>query len=298
MLRRARALMVDAGQGFIADECLSRGASIAFFTLFSLSPLLVIAMAIAGFVFGEDAARGAVRGQLHDLLGPEPAQAIEAAIRGARNGGNGVVAGSMGIVVLLVTATGAFAEIQATLNAIWKAQPREEGSISRVLKARATAVGLVAATGFLLLTSLIASAAITAVGTWIGSFMPGTRMLLQAANALVAFVLLAALFAAIYKVLPDRTIAWRDVAVGAVATAILFTIGKSAIGLYIGGSGIASSFGAAGSLAVVLIWIYYSALIFLFGAELTRAWAGQRGSHRAAPVPAAAERAAGAPGAR
>ncbi len=286
--RRLRALFLDALRGFIADECLSRAASIAYFTLFSLSPLLVVAMAIAGAVFGEEAARGAVEAQLTGLLGPDAAAAIQAAIRGASDVGAGTLAGLFGIGMLLLTASGTFGEVQSALNAIWKTAVPQQSGVSQLLKAKAAAIGLVAATGFLLLTSLVASAAIAALGHWIEGRMPGGALLIQAVNMVVSLLLLSVLFAAIYKVLPDRRIAWRDVAVGALATAALFTVGKYAIGLYIGNAGIAGSFGAAGSLAAALVWIYYSSLIFLLGAEVTRAWANREGSRQAKPVPAVA----------
>ena len=285
-LARLRAIFVDAVQGFIADECLSRGASIAYFTLFSLSPLLVVAIAIAGAVFGESAVQGAVADQLRGLLGQGAADAIQQAIVSASNVGEGAMASAIGIGLLLLTASGTFGEIQSALNAVWKTKVPETGTVSRLLKAKAAAIGLVAATGFLLLTSLLASAAIAVVGIWLRDRMPGGQFLLEMGNTLISLLLLSALFAAIYKVLPDRRIAWRDVAVGAVTTALLFTLGKSAIGLYIGEAGIAGSFGAAGSLAVILVWTYYSSLIFLFGAEITRAWANWEGSRQAKPVPA------------
>ena len=289
---RLRRVIVDTGQGFLADECLSRAASIAYFTLFSLSPLLVIAMAIAGAAFGDQAVRGAVQEQLHGLLGPDAAAAIEAAINGARDVGRGTIAGALGIGMLLVTASGAFGEIQSALNAIWKTTVPPQGTVSRLLRAKAAAIGLVAGTGFLLLTSLLASAAISAFGTTLKLLLPGGAALLEALNAAVSLALTATLFGAIYKVLPDRRVAWRDVTVGAQVTAALFTLGKSAIGLYVGGAGIAGSFGAAGSLAAALVWIYYSAVIFLLGAEFTRAWASREGSRQAAPVPAEPARAA------
>lgn len=287
-LGRLKAVLADMARGFIADECLSRAASIAYFTLFSLSPLLVVAIAIAGAAFGEDAVRGAVQDQLRGLLGAEAAGAVEAAIRGAGDVGSGLVAGAIGVGLLLLTASGTFGEIQSALNAIWKTEVPPHGTLSRLIRAKAAAIGLVGATGFLLLTSLVASAGIAAVGTWMTTSLPGGALLLELANATISLVMLALLFAAIYKLLPDRRIAWRDVVVGALATATLFTLGKSAIGLYIGGAGVASSFGAAGSLAAVLVWIYYSSLIFLLGAEFTRAWAGQEGSRQASPVAATA----------
>jgi membrane protein len=283
---RIRLLAIDTVKGFFADECLSRAASIAYFTLFSLGPLLIVAMAIAGLAFGEEAARGAVQEQLRGLFGADAAATIEAAIASAADIGAGTLAGLVGIGMLLLTASGTFGELQAALNAIWKTATPPAVSISRLLRAKAAAIGLVAATGFLLLTSLIASTAIAFLGNWIGTLLPGTELVLRVVNVVVSLAIITALFAAIYRVLPDRRIAWRDVGVGAFATAVLFTLGKSAIGAYVGGGGVASAYGAAGALAAVLVWIYYSAVIFLLGAEFTRAWAGLEGSQQAAPVPA------------
>jgi membrane protein len=279
----------DTVEGFVADEALTRGAAIAYYTVFSLAPLLVIASAIAGFVFGEDAARGAVAGQLRGLLGEQAAEAVQAMVRGASDRASGSLAALLSVGTLLLTASGVFGELQSSLNAIWKTEVKES-TVSRLLRAKAASIGLVAATGFLLLVSLLASAALAAFGTWLGGAMPGTRLLLQGLNLAVGFAMTAALFAAIYKILPDRRLRWRDVAAGAVATAFLFTVGKSLIGLYIGGTAVASTFGAMGALAVVLLWVFYSAQIFLLGAEFTRAWASQEGSRRTAPIgPRAAE---------
>ena len=185
--------------------------------------------------------------------------------------------------MLLVTASGVFAELQSALNAIWKAEPKAV-TLSYLLRARALSIGLVAATGFLLLVSLLASAALAALWTWVSGVLPGAATLLGALGFLVSFALTAALFAAIYKVLPDRRLEWRDVMVGAVGTALLFNLGKALIGWYIGGSGMAKSYGAAGALVVVLLWVYYSAQVFLLGAEFTRAWAGLEGSKQDAPL--------------
>src|SRR3712207_4929568 len=185
-----------------------------------------------------------------------------------------------------------FAELQGALNVIWKAEPKAV-TLSYLLRARALSIGLVAATGFLLLVSLLASAALAALWTWAGGMLPGAAALLGAAGSLVSFALTAALFAAIYKVLPDRRLEWRDVMVGALGTTALFTVGKALIGWYIGGSGMAKSYGAAGALVVVLLWVYYSAQVFLLGAEFTRAWAGLEGSKQGAPVGPRAEAHAG-----
>jgi membrane protein len=273
-------------KGFIADEALSRAAAIAYFSLFSLAPLLVIAIAVAGLVFGDEAASGAISDQLRGLLGPDAAEAIQAIVQNARNEDSSVFAGALGLGSLLFAASGTFGELQSSLNAIWKTEAPTQGGISRLVRAKLAAFGLVATTAFLLLVSLMASAGIAALGNWITGLLPGCELLVRGAYIVVSLLLLTGLFAAIYKVLPDRILTWRDVLVGASATAVLFTIGKTAIGLYIGNAGIASSYGAAGSIVVLLVWIYYSSLIFLLGAEFTRAWAGLRGSHEAAPVPA------------
>jgi membrane protein len=277
MGRRAWALVRDTAEGFVADEAMTRGAAIACYTLFSLAPLLVVATAIAGLAFGEEAVHGAVAAQLRALVGREGAEAVQAMVRGAdpeagawRGGG---AAALVGAGVLLLTASGVFAELQSALNAIWRAEPRAL-SVSYLVRARALSLGLVAATGFLLLVSLLVSAALAALAARIGGLLPGAALLLRALGFAASFALTAALFAAIYKVLPDRRLGWRDVAVGAAATAFLFTLGKGLIGWYIGGSGAAAGYGAAGALVVVLLWVYYSAQIFLLGAEFTRAWAG------------------------
>jgi membrane protein len=287
MLREAWALARNTVEGFIADEAMTRGAAIACYAMFSIAPLLVVAVAIAGLAFGEEAVRSAVAEQLRALVGREGAEAVQAMERGVGEGGGAPsstgVPALVSIGVLLVTASGVFAELQGALNAVWKAQPKAV-TLSYLLRARALSIGLVAATGFLLLVSLLASAALAALWAWVGGMLPAAVALLGALGFLVSFALTAALFAAIYKVLPDRRLEWRDVAVGAVGTTALFPAGKALIGWYIGGSGMARSYGAAGALVVVLLWVYYSAQVFLLGAEFTRAWAGLEGSKQDAPV--------------
>ena len=258
------------------DNCLSRGAAIAYFTVFSIAPMLVICIAIAGLVFGDEAAQGAVVGQLQGLMGQQGAEAIQTMIASASNKESGIWATVVGVVLLLVTASGVFGEVQTSLNAIWKAEPK--GGISTILKARAASLGLVATLGFLLIVSLVVSAVLTALGDYLSSFLPGASMLMQVVNFVVSFTIVSALFAAIYKILPDRQLAYRDVAVGAVATAFLFTVGKTLIGLYLGSGSVASSYGAAGALVIVLLWVYYSSQIFLLGAEFTKVWASHNGS--------------------
>jgi len=236
-------------------------------------------VAIAGLVFGQDAARGAIAEQVSGLMGRESADLLQNAIRSAANRSSGVVATVVGLVTLVVAASGVFGEMQAALNAFWKVEPRGT-TVSRLIRARAVSLGLVAALGFLLLVSLVINAGLAALGKYIDAYLPFAVFVLQGLTFLISFILISVLFAAIYKVLPDKRLEWRDVLVGAVATALLFTLGKFLIGLYIGTSAIASSYGAAGALILVLLWVYYSAQIFLLGAEFTKAYASHRGSHR------------------
>jgi membrane protein len=278
MLQRVWALLRESVEGYIEDDAMGRGAAIAYYTVFSIAPLLVIATAIAGLAFGEEAVRGAISEQLRGLLGTTGAEAVEAMVKGASNKTSGTIATLIGVVTLLLTASGVFGELQSALNVIWRASPPSGGTVTRLMRAKLASLGLVAATGFLLLVSLIASAVLSAIVTWFRPLVPGVVLLLGAANFLLSFLMVSAMFAAIYKILPDRDVAWRDVAVGAVVTAFLFTIGKSLIGWYIGSSSVATSYGAAGALMVVLLWVYYSAQVFLLGAEFTRAWAGFHGS--------------------
>jgi membrane protein len=270
--------------GYIADEAMTRGAAIACYTMFSIAPLLVVAAAIAGLAVSEEAVWEAVTIQLRALVGQQGATAIQAIVRGVGegSGGNGIPA-LVGAVILLITASGVFAEIQGALNAIWKAEPQAL-SVSYLVRARLLSIGLVAATGFLLLVSLLASAAVAAFQGWAGERLPVVSPLLSWANFGLSFLLTAVLFGAIYKVLPDRRLRWRDVAMGALCTAVLFTLGKALIGWYIGGSGLARSYGAAGALVVVLLWVYYSAQVFLLGAEFTRAWADRRPRRKGTPL--------------
>lgn len=273
-------LAKDTISNFMADGALSQGAAIAYYTIFSIAPVLVIAIAVAGLAFGEEAAQGAIVSQLGGLMGTQSADAIQAMIRSASNHKSGIIATILGIGTLILTASGVFGQMQTALNAIWKAEPK--AGLSRLVKARVASLGLVAALGFLLMVSLVVSAALSAVDSYLNGILPGAHILLQAVNFVLSVVLIAVLFAAIYKILPDKQIAWRDVLVGALATSLLFTIGKSLIGLYIGHSNIASSYGGAGAFVVVLLWIYYSSQIFLLGAEFTHVYAETHGS-RAGP---------------
>lgn len=279
MLSDIWTMLKETVTDYMDDNALSRGAAIAYFTVFSIAPMLVICIAIAGLVFGQEAAQGAMVGQLQGLMGQQGAEALQAMVASAGNKSSGILATVIGVVTLLITATGVFGEMQSALNAIWKAEPK--AGLSGLVRARAASLGLIGALGFLLIVSLVASAALTAVGAYLNSFLPGAKMILQIVNFIVSFLLISVLFAAVYKILPDRKLSYRDVAVGAVATAFLFTIGKTLIGLYIGSSAVASSYGAAGALVIVLLWIYYSSQIFLLGAEFTKVWASHHGSAEA-----------------
>lgn len=270
-------LVRESVVGFINDNALGHGAAMAFYAATSLAPIVLIVVAIAGLVFGHDAAQLALSAQISGLMGPESADLLQTALESASSKLYGTWAAVIGLVTLLVAASGVFGEMQQSLNTIWRVEP-QGNSLSRLVRARAASLGLVASLGFLLLVSLIASAAISALGNLINAHLPFGTIILSVINTVVSFALISLMFAAIYKVLPDRTLEWRDVGIGAVVTAALFTLGKSLIGWYIGTTAIASSYGAAGGLLVILLWVYYSSEIFLFGAEFTRAYSVRHGS--------------------
>jgi membrane protein len=269
-------LIKATGLSFIEDEALTRGAAIAFYTVTSLAPVLLLVISIAGLVFGQEAAQGAIISQLSGLMGKQAADVLQTALASASTKSSGILATILGIATLLITASGVFGEMQTALNRIWKAEPKS-GTVSRLIRARAASLGLVAALGFLLIVSLVVSAGLTALGGYVDAWLPLGEIFLALLNFVFSLLLLAVLFAAIYKVLPDRPIAWRDVINGAIITAVLFTIGKSFIGWYLGSSAVASSYGAAGGLIILFFWVYYSAQVFLVGAEFTKEFANSRG---------------------
>jgi len=290
-LRRQIDVLAKAGNAWLDDRAQSMGAALAYYTVFSIAPLLLIAISVAGLVFGQDAARGAIVTQLRGLIGQAGAEAIQGLLRNVSRPTEGVVATVTGVVVLVIGATSVFAELQDDLNRIWKAPRGNSLSGGRAwLRKRVLSIGMILAIGFLMLVSLAASAAFDAFATWSRSFFGSWEYVARAANFAVSFGLTTALFALIYRFMPQVTIEWRDVGIGAVVTAFLFTLGKTLISLYIGKSALASGFGAAGSLAVLLAWVYYSAQIFLFGAEYTWAYAHALGSRRRADMPPAVRR--------
>ena len=277
MLGRASRLIRRTATGYMADGALSRGAAIAYYTVFSLAPVLVILIAVIGLLYGHEAAQGAVVGKLRGLMGDQSAGLVQSMIANVGNRGSGILATVLGVGTLLVTASGVFGEVTGSLNAILPARSDEAAAV-HLLRQRLASLGLVLVLAVLMVASLAASTVLSALGGALARVapIPGLHLILVVLNFVLSAVLLALMFAAIYKVLPDRTLSWREVGVGAAVTALLFTIGKTAIGLYLGSSAVASGYGAAGGLVIVLLWIYYSAQIFLLGAEFTRAYAEDR----------------------
>ena len=280
-------LVRDSVWEWIDDRASRKGAALAFYTVFSLAPILILAIAIAGLFFGKDAARGEIYAQVSDLIGPDGAMAIQAMVQNASRPGAGITATIIGLATLFVGATTALAELKDGLDQIWDVLSERTSGFWYFLRKRLLSIGLILSIGFLLLVSLVFSAALSALAKrWGPADM--TNAVLQSINFVFSFALVTVLFAMIYKILPSVRIAWRDVIVGAVVTALLFSIGKFAIGVYLGNSAIASSYGAAGSVILVLVWVYYSAQIFLLGAEFTKVYAHRYGSRRALPQPSSA----------
>jgi membrane protein len=266
------------------SQASSYGAALSYYTLFSLAPLLVIALAVAGMIFGDDAASGQLEGEIRDTVGANVASAIQDLIRNAHRPNTGSIAIVVSVVVLILGASGVFNELQTALNAVWEVKPKEGRGIWGIIKDRFLSFSMVAGTCFLMLASLIITTLVSALSKWwTPESLPGGAILWQGINQLVSLGVVTTMFALIYKVLPDVHLSWRHVWVGAFATALLFTLGKFLLGLYLGRSSTANSFGAAGSLAVVLIWVYYSAQIILFGAAFTRVHAEDQG-HVAVPT--------------
>ena len=264
------AALKKAGGAWVDDRAQSMGAALAYYTVFSIAPLLLIAISVAGLVFGQDAARDSVVAQLQGLMGKAGAEAVQAMLKSVSEPAKSIVGTLVGIVVLVIGATSVFAELQDDLNRIWRAPSKEKvAGWWAWLRTRILSMGFIFAIGFLMLVSLAASAMFDAAGSWAGGLLGSEKALAEGVNVVVSYLLTAALLALIYRFMPDAHIRWRDVGVGALVTALLFVIGKFLIGLYIAKSALASGFGAAGSLAVLLAWVYYSAQIFLFGAEFT-----------------------------
>jgi membrane protein len=266
-----------AGRAWWDDDCARMGASLSYYTLFAIAPILLVATAIAGSVFGAEAVRGEIVGQLDDLVGREGALAVQSLLEGAAHRPAGILATLVGGIAFLVASTGAFLELQVAFNTIWRVKPRPEGHLYAFVMDRVRSFGLVVAIGFLLLVSLTVTAALAALNAWLFNLAPANAPLWAIVNTLVSIVVTTGLFALLFRFLPDVRLRWRDVTTGAAVTAVLFTIGQQVIGLYLGQSTIASMYGAAGSMMILLLWVYYSCQILLFGAQFTRVWAARHG---------------------
>jgi membrane protein len=277
-----------AALNWVNDYAQSMGAALAFYTMFSIAPLLLIVISVAGAVFGEEAAHGEIFHQLDELLGAHGASAVQGLLESAGKRADSVLAAALGSVLLFIGATSVFAELQDALDRIWRAPHRTGRSgLWGLVRARLLSFGMILGIGFLLIVSLAFSAGLSALGRW---WDPLSRGWLSVANTVelgLSVVLLTVVFAMIYKTMPRARIDWRDVWVGAAVTSMLFIAGKLLIGIYIGRSGISTAFGAAASLVVVLLWVYYSAQIFLFGAEFTWSYCHKFGSRKGQPMPVA-----------
>jgi membrane protein len=271
----------SAMSAWVDDYAPSMGAALSYYTVFSLAPLLFIVISVAGLVFGQEAARGEIFGQLQGLMGTQAAAEIEQMLASFDKPSEGIAATLIGVAALIVGATTVFGELQNALDRIWRAPVKAGGSgIWYLLRTRLLSFGMVLGIAFLLVVSLMFSAALSALGKWYGGFFGGWEVLGRVVDLVVGFGLTTTAFALIYKLMPRAQIGWADVWVGAIVTSVLFTLGRFLIGLYIGRAGVASGFGAAGGIIVVFVWVYYSAQIFLVGAEFTWAYAQTLGSRR------------------
>jgi membrane protein len=296
--RRLAHVMRSAVDAWFAHRASSKGAALAFYTAFSIAPVLVLVIAVAGFFYGAEAAQGQLLSELRHLMGPQGAEAIQLVLAGARNKESGLWATLIATVLLLVGATTVFAELKDSLDEIWDVPPATGATWWVVLRTRLLSFGLILVLGFLLMVSLVVSAALAVLDGYLTGLWKEAALVLSWVASAISFAVIAILFGVIYKLLPRIKLSWRDVTIGALGTAAMFTLGKFLIGLYIGNSGVASSFGAAGSMIALLLWVYYSAQIFFLGAEFTRQYALQLGSLReqaaqtgSAPGPARLSRA-------
>lgn len=284
-MRAVWALFRDAFYEWSDDNAPRLGAALSYYTVFSVAPLLILSIAVVGLVFGEEAARGQVMEQIRGLVGDQVASAVQGMIASSRDTSSGILATAVGLATLLFGASGVFTELQASMNQIWDVPPRA-GGVWTLVRGRFFSFAMVLAAGFLLLVSLVLSAGLSAVTKYFQYLLPRTlsEWAVYGIDLGASLAIFTVLFALMFKVLPDTRTSWRDVWVGAVATALLFAVGKSLIGLYLGRSSVTSTYGAAGSLIVLLLWVYYSAQILFFGAELTQVFARRYGSQAARGV--------------
>ena len=282
-------LVKHAAKGWSDDDAPSMGAALAYYTLFSIAPLLMIVIGVASAVFGEQAARGEIMDELSGLLGPDGAQALETMLKSVKYERSNPWATAVSIGALLIGATTVFSELQDALNRIWRGTPVEPvKGLWAMVRTRLLSLGIILCLGFLSMVSLVFNAAVSALSDWWRPYIGDISVLGKVADFSVSFGLVTVMFAMLYKWIPAAKVRWRDVWIGAVVTALLFSIGKSAIGYYIGKSGVTSAFGAAASVVVLMVWVYYSAQIFLMGAELTWAYARRFGSMKDIPDASAA----------
>ena len=267
----------DAGMEWMEHNATRLAAAVAFYSILSLAPLLILSISIAGMMFGEDAARGELDTQMRGLVGDSGADVMKETLANAQKPSHGIIATVIGSVMLLLGAAGVFGELRDALNVIWEVRPKKGGGIWQFVRSKFLSFGMVLTIGFLLLTSLVLSTALSYVGTYMTGLAPGVPVLMLIVAFLISLILITGLFAMLFRYLPDARIPWKHVWFGAVVTAVLFTLGKFGIGLYIAHASVGSTFGAAGSLVVLVVWVYYSALIVFFGAELTQAHARAAG---------------------
>ncbi|HEY8609148.1 MAG TPA: YihY/virulence factor BrkB family protein [Noviherbaspirillum sp.] len=280
LLHQLRRMLVAAAGSWVEDRAASKGAALAYYTLFSLAPILVMVLAIAGAVFGEEAARGAIFNEINGLVGDAGAEAIQLLLANARNEKTGLAATVAALFLLAVGATTVFGELKDSLDQIWRVPPSHQSGIIEFIRTRLLSFGMILVLAFLLLVSLSVNAALSVLQKEVSGYWAQAAFILLPLSSGISFLVIAGLFAAIFKLLPQVHLPWRDVIVGALVTTLLFGVGRNLIGAYLGGRDVADSYGAAGSVIALLLWVYYSAQIFFFGAELTRQYALHFGSMR------------------
>jgi membrane protein len=277
-IKGAWLLAKDAAKDWNKDNASLYSAALAYYTLFSMAPLLLITVAIAGLVFGERAAQGQLVSQLQVLVGSQSAEIIQRVMASMNKPQQNVLAAIIGTATLLVGASGVFIQLQTALNSLWRITLKPQAGWRVLLRTRLLSFSIVAGSGFLLLVSLIISAVLSALDSWLDRYIPGASLISQVTNMLIGLAVTGTVFAAIFKVLPDASMRWRDVWTGGLVTAVLFNIGRFFIGLYLGKSSVASGYGAAASIILLLLWVYYSAMILFYGSEFTKLYAQRYGS--------------------
>jgi membrane protein len=278
MLRATRAVLMDAGTAFSDHQPFQLAAALSYYTLLSMAPVLLILIGLGGFLLGQDAVQRELVLQVRALVGAEGAAVVETLIRNVEQPERGIISMALGVGLIIVGATTVFAQLQTALNQVWNVRAAPANAVLGLVRARLVSFGVVLGLGLILMVSLVLSAVLAALYDYIAEHLPGAPVIWQLVNDGTSVALVALLIAALFKFVPDAHIAWRDTWIGAVATALLLTVGKFAIGLYLGQASVGSAYGAAGSLVVLMAWVYYTSLILLFGAELTRAVAHYRGT--------------------